>query len=119
MFKGTLQSRASFICLNSIQLLDTTPSEPPGFCSLEEFTCTDGQSTEPGSACDSHPDCSDGSDEDPAACCKSIALHRTLCSRILQNLKRSIQQKARKLIIYMLLSPRIYNDVQAVTMLNK
>ncbi|XP_009328881.1 PREDICTED: MAM and LDL-receptor class A domain-containing protein 1 [Pygoscelis adeliae] len=68
MFKGTLQSRAGFICLNSIQLLDTTPSEPTCFCSLEEFTGTDGQSTEPGSACDSHPDCSDSSDEDPAAC---------------------------------------------------
>ncbi|XP_061208193.1 MAM and LDL-receptor class A domain-containing protein 1 [Neopsephotus bourkii] len=68
MFKGTFQSGAGFICLNNIQLLDTAPSEPPGFCSLEEFTCTDGQFTEPGSACDSHPDCSDGSDEDPAAC---------------------------------------------------
>ncbi|XP_010166278.1 MAM and LDL-receptor class A domain-containing protein 1, partial [Antrostomus carolinensis] len=68
IFKGTLWSRAGFICLNGIQLLDTTPSEPPGFCSLEEFTCADGQSTEPGSACDSHSDCSDGSDEDPAAC---------------------------------------------------
>ncbi|KAK2531283.1 Malrd1 [Columba livia] len=68
MFKGTLQNRASFICLNNIQLLDTTPSEPQGFCSVEEFICADGQLTEPGSACDSHPDCSDGSDEGPAAC---------------------------------------------------
>uniref|UniRef100_A0A8C8BKF7 MAM and LDL receptor class A domain containing 1 n=1 Tax=Otus sunia TaxID=257818 RepID=A0A8C8BKF7_9STRI len=41
MFKGTLQNRASFICLNSIQLLDTTPSEPPDFCVLEvnDTTC--------------------------------------------------------------------------------
>uniref|UniRef100_A0A8C0IFR5 MAM and LDL receptor class A domain containing 1 n=1 Tax=Bubo bubo TaxID=30461 RepID=A0A8C0IFR5_BUBBB len=41
MFKGTLQNRAGFICLNSIQLLDTTPSEPPGFCILEanDTTC--------------------------------------------------------------------------------
>ncbi|XP_027514472.1 MAM and LDL-receptor class A domain-containing protein 1 [Corapipo altera] len=68
MFKGTLQSRAGFICLNNIRLLDIAPSEPPGFCFLEEFTCRDGQSTVLGSACDSHPDCSDGSDEDPAAC---------------------------------------------------
>ncbi|XP_032545476.1 MAM and LDL-receptor class A domain-containing protein 1 [Chiroxiphia lanceolata] len=68
MFKGTLQSRAGFICLNNIRLLDIAPSESPGFCSLEEFTCRDGQSTALGSACDSHSDCSDGSDEDPAAC---------------------------------------------------
>ncbi|XP_027656679.2 MAM and LDL-receptor class A domain-containing protein 1 [Falco cherrug] len=68
MFKGTLQSREGFICLNSIQLLDATPSEPSNFCSSEKFTCTNGQSTEPGSACDCHLDCSDGSDEDPAAC---------------------------------------------------
>nr|XP_009936237.1 PREDICTED: MAM and LDL-receptor class A domain-containing protein 1 [Opisthocomus hoazin] len=68
MFKGTLWSRSGYICLNSIQLLDSTPSEPPGLCSLEEFTCTDGESAKPGSACDSHPDCSDGSDEDPEAC---------------------------------------------------
>uniref|UniRef100_A0A8C3PNX2 MAM and LDL receptor class A domain containing 1 n=1 Tax=Calidris pygmaea TaxID=425635 RepID=A0A8C3PNX2_9CHAR len=68
MFKGTLESRASFVCLNSIQLLDATPSKPAGFCSTEESTCTDGQSMEPGSACDSHSDCSDGSDEDLAAC---------------------------------------------------
>ncbi|XP_027743387.1 MAM and LDL-receptor class A domain-containing protein 1, partial [Empidonax traillii] len=68
MFKGTLQSREGYICLNSIQLLDITTSEPPGSCSLEEFTCRDGQSTAPGAACDSHTDCSDGSDEDPAAC---------------------------------------------------
>uniref|UniRef100_A0A672TQ22 MAM and LDL receptor class A domain containing 1 n=1 Tax=Strigops habroptila TaxID=2489341 RepID=A0A672TQ22_STRHB len=68
VFKGTFQSRAGFICLNSIQLLDTTPSEPPGFCPLGEFTCTDGQFMKPGSACDSYPDCSDGSDEDPVAC---------------------------------------------------
>ncbi|XP_074753596.1 MAM and LDL-receptor class A domain-containing protein 1 [Athene noctua] len=41
MFKGTLQNRAGFICLNSIQLLDTTPSEPPRFCVLEgnDTTC--------------------------------------------------------------------------------
>ncbi|OPJ81745.1 MAM and LDL-receptor class A domain-containing protein 1 [Patagioenas fasciata monilis] len=68
MFKGTLQNRAGFICLNNIQLLDTTASEPQGFYSTEEFICADGQLTEPGSACDSHPDCSDGSDEGPAAC---------------------------------------------------
>ncbi|XP_051465140.1 MAM and LDL-receptor class A domain-containing protein 1 [Apus apus] len=68
MFKGTLQSKAGFICLNNIQLLDTAPSEPHSFCSLEEFTCTDGQSIDPGSTCDFHLDCSDGSDEDPAAC---------------------------------------------------
>uniref|UniRef100_A0A663LWY4 MAM and LDL receptor class A domain containing 1 n=1 Tax=Athene cunicularia TaxID=194338 RepID=A0A663LWY4_ATHCN len=37
MFKGTLQNRAGFICLNSIQLLDTTPSEPPGSCN--DTTC--------------------------------------------------------------------------------
>ncbi|XP_071417344.1 MAM and LDL-receptor class A domain-containing protein 1 [Pithys albifrons albifrons] len=68
VFKGTVQSRAGFICLNNIQLFDTALSEPPGSCSLEEFTCRDGQSVAPGSACDSHPDCSDSSDEDPAAC---------------------------------------------------
>ncbi|XP_009074857.1 PREDICTED: MAM and LDL-receptor class A domain-containing protein 1, partial [Acanthisitta chloris] len=64
MFKGTLQSRAGFICLNGIQLRDRETSEPQGFCSLEELTCSDGQTTEPGSACD----CSDGSNEDPATC---------------------------------------------------
>ncbi|XP_039405795.1 MAM and LDL-receptor class A domain-containing protein 1 [Corvus cornix cornix] len=68
MFKGTLHSRAGFICLNSIQLLDAAPSEPPAFCSSEGPTCSDGQSVVPGSACASHPDCSDGSDEDPATC---------------------------------------------------
>lgn len=66
--KGTIQSRGGFVCLSNIQFLDTTPSEPPDFFSLEEFTCTNGQSIEPGSPCDSHPDCSDGSNEDPAAC---------------------------------------------------
>ncbi|KAF4800644.1 MAM and LDL receptor class A domain containing 1 [Turdus rufiventris] len=68
VFKGTLQSKAGFICLNSIQLLDAAPSELPGFCSLEEPTCRDGQPIVPGSACDSHLDCPDGSDEDPATC---------------------------------------------------
>uniref|UniRef100_A0A674GFT9 MAM and LDL receptor class A domain containing 1 n=1 Tax=Taeniopygia guttata TaxID=59729 RepID=A0A674GFT9_TAEGU len=68
VFKGTLQSRAGFICLNSIQLLDTAPSEPAGSCSLEEPPCRVGQPKAPGSACDSHPDCPDGSDEDPDTC---------------------------------------------------
>ncbi|XP_032927197.1 MAM and LDL-receptor class A domain-containing protein 1 [Catharus ustulatus] len=68
VFKGTLQSRAGFICLNSIQLLDAAPSELPGFCSLEEPICRDGQPMVPGSACDSHLDCPDGSNEDPATC---------------------------------------------------
>uniref|UniRef100_A0A8C3QSZ7 MAM and LDL receptor class A domain containing 1 n=1 Tax=Cyanoderma ruficeps TaxID=181631 RepID=A0A8C3QSZ7_9PASS len=68
VLKGTLQRRAGFICLNSIQLMDAAPSEPPGFCSLEESSCRDGQPTEPGSACDSPLDCPDGSNEDPATC---------------------------------------------------
>uniref|UniRef100_A0A669QU29 MAM and LDL receptor class A domain containing 1 n=1 Tax=Phasianus colchicus TaxID=9054 RepID=A0A669QU29_PHACC len=38
------------------------------FSSVEEFTCTNGKSTEPGSSCVFYPDCSDNSDEDPGAC---------------------------------------------------
>uniref|UniRef100_A0A803VYM0 MAM and LDL receptor class A domain containing 1 n=1 Tax=Ficedula albicollis TaxID=59894 RepID=A0A803VYM0_FICAL len=68
VFRGALQSRAGFICLNSIQLLDAAPSELPGLCSLQEPTCRDGQPMVPGPACDSHPNCPDGSDEDPATC---------------------------------------------------
>nr|AGN95663.1 Diet1 [Gallus gallus] len=66
--KGTIQSRTGFICLNNIQFLDIARSELSTFSSVEEFTCTNGKSTEPGSTCVSHPDCSDNSDEDPAAC---------------------------------------------------
>ncbi|XP_063269590.1 MAM and LDL-receptor class A domain-containing protein 1 [Prinia subflava] len=62
VFKGTLQSRAGFICLNSIQLMDTAPPESPGFCSSEECPCRDGQPVAPGSARASHPD------EHPASC---------------------------------------------------
>ncbi|XP_071591185.1 MAM and LDL-receptor class A domain-containing protein 1 isoform X2 [Heliangelus exortis] len=72
MFKGALQSRAGFICLNSIQLLDTAPPEPPSFSSLEGFTHRDEEPTHPGSTCDPYPDCSDGSDEDPATCSNYI-----------------------------------------------
>ncbi|XP_066047695.1 MAM and LDL-receptor class A domain-containing protein 1 [Chamaea fasciata] len=68
VFKGTLQRKEGFICLNSIQLMDAAPSEPQGFCSLEESTCRDGQPTAPGSASDSHLDCPDGSSEDPDTC---------------------------------------------------
>ncbi|XP_025927752.1 MAM and LDL-receptor class A domain-containing protein 1 [Apteryx rowi] len=74
-FKGAVQSRAGFICLNNIQLMDTTLPESPGFCSSDKFSCTDGQAIERGAACDSHPDCSDGSDEAPAACS-----NYTMCS---------------------------------------
>uniref|UniRef100_A0A8C0V0E8 ADP-ribosylation factor-like protein 14 n=1 Tax=Cyanistes caeruleus TaxID=156563 RepID=A0A8C0V0E8_CYACU len=68
VFKGALQSRGGFICLNNIQLLDAAPSEPPGFCFLRDSTCRDGQPMVPGSAGETHPDCPDGSDEDPATC---------------------------------------------------
>ncbi|XP_033367551.1 MAM and LDL-receptor class A domain-containing protein 1 [Parus major] len=68
VFKGVLQSREGFICLNNIQLLDAAPSEPPGFCSLKDSTCRDGQPMVPGSGGESHLDCPDGSDEDPATC---------------------------------------------------
>ncbi|XP_062423588.1 MAM and LDL-receptor class A domain-containing protein 1 [Rhea pennata] len=67
-FKGAVQSRAGFICLHNIQLMDTEPPELPDFCSSDKFSCADGQAIERGSACDSHPDCPDGSDEAPAAC---------------------------------------------------
>ncbi|XP_010214254.1 PREDICTED: MAM and LDL-receptor class A domain-containing protein 1 [Tinamus guttatus] len=67
-FEGAVQRRAGFICMNNIQLMDTTPPVLPDFCSSKEFSCTNGQAIERGSACDSHPDCSDGSDEAPAAC---------------------------------------------------
>uniref|UniRef100_A0A669R080 MAM and LDL receptor class A domain containing 1 n=1 Tax=Phasianus colchicus TaxID=9054 RepID=A0A669R080_PHACC len=63
--KGTIQSRTGFICLNNIQFVDIARSEPSAFSSVEEFTCTNGKSTEPGSSCVFYPDCSDNSDEDP------------------------------------------------------
>uniref|UniRef100_A0A669QU01 MAM and LDL receptor class A domain containing 1 n=1 Tax=Phasianus colchicus TaxID=9054 RepID=A0A669QU01_PHACC len=66
--KGTIQSRTGFICLNNIQFVDIARSEPSAFSSVEEFTCTNGKSTEPGSSCVFYPDCSDNSDEDPGAC---------------------------------------------------
>ncbi|XP_063032459.1 MAM and LDL-receptor class A domain-containing protein 1 [Melospiza melodia melodia] len=68
VFKGALQSRAGFICMSGVQLLDAAPSEPAGLCSWEEPSCRDGQPVAPGSACDSHWDCPGGSDEDPATC---------------------------------------------------
>lgn len=114
MFKGTFQRKSGFICLNSIQLLDTAPPEPPGFYSLEESTRSDGQPLAPGSACDCHQDCPDGSDEGPATCCEWIPLLcRTLCWTVWWNLNSSVQQINRKnyFKFIWLLSPRIFNDV--------
>ncbi|XP_010710945.1 MAM and LDL-receptor class A domain-containing protein 1-like [Meleagris gallopavo] len=66
--KGTIQSRTGFICLNNIQFLEIARSESSAFNSVEEFACTNGKSTEPGSSCVFYPDCSDSNDEDPGAC---------------------------------------------------
>ncbi|XP_044280965.1 MAM and LDL-receptor class A domain-containing protein 1 [Varanus komodoensis] len=68
LLEGTIKSKASSICLDHFDFVDSTKLDLPKICSSEEFACANGQCIDISLLCDYQWDCLDGSDEDLSAC---------------------------------------------------
>uniref|UniRef100_A0A286XQ85 MAM and LDL receptor class A domain containing 1 n=1 Tax=Cavia porcellus TaxID=10141 RepID=A0A286XQ85_CAVPO len=72
VFEGVILSERSFIGLDQLWVYACGQNHSRQLCSVDEFTCANGQCIAQESVCDSQQDCSDASDEDPLTCSNHV-----------------------------------------------